>query len=329
MPLLASIFFGFTPMLIFAYILYWLDRYEKEPKVLLGAVFLWGVIVAAGGAFIINSLVGLGVYLFTGSQTATELTTGSLIAPLVEETLKGMAVLIVFLFFHQEFDSVLDGILYAGVAALGFAATENSYYIYSYGFADGGWSGFWYLVFVRVVLVGWQHPFYTAFSGIGLAMSRLNRSWLVKLAAPLAGFSLAVFAHSLHNVLASLLGGAEGLAIGTILDWGGWFFMFLFILWAIARERRILKEYLREEIAAGLMSPAQYNTAISAGAQSLARLKALFSGAHRATTRFYQLCGELAHKKRQLVQLGDEGANVDIIQGLRGELADLAPRALA
>jgi RsiW-degrading membrane proteinase PrsW (M82 family) len=328
MPILASLLFGFVPMLIFAYLLYWLDRYEKEPKILLGAVFLWGVIIAAGGAFVVNSVLGLGVYLFTGSKTATELTTDSLIAPLVEESLKGLAVLIVFLFFHREFDSVLDGILYAGTVALGFAATENSYYIFNYGFADGGWSGFWFLVFVRVVLVGWQHPFYTAFSGIGLAVARLNRSILVKLAAPLAGFSLAVFAHALHNALSSLLGGIGGLAVGTTLDWGGWFFMFIFILWAIARERKLLTDYLREEVALGLLSPTQYRTATSARSQSLARLKALFNGSYKATARFYQLCGELAHKKRQLAQLGDEGGNTAIIQGLRGELADLASRAL-
>ena len=109
----------------------------------------------------------------------------------MEETLKGLAVLGVFLVFHSEFDSVLDGIIYAGVAALGFAATENTYYIYTYGFQEGGWSGLLSLAFIRVILVGWQHPFYTAFIGIGLAMARLNRNWLVKIIAPLLGLALA------------------------------------------------------------------------------------------------------------------------------------------
>ena len=73
MPLLASILFGFVPMFFFAFFIYWLDRYEKEPKALLTTVFFWGVIVAAGGAFIINTVLGVGVYLFTGSEVATEL----------------------------------------------------------------------------------------------------------------------------------------------------------------------------------------------------------------------------------------------------------------
>ena len=35
MALIVSIFFGFVPMFFFAAFVYWLDRYEKEPKILL------------------------------------------------------------------------------------------------------------------------------------------------------------------------------------------------------------------------------------------------------------------------------------------------------
>jgi pyridoxal phosphate-dependent aminotransferase EpsN len=49
MALLVSLFFGFVPMFFFAALVYWLDRYEKEPKILLGATFFWGVVIAAGG----------------------------------------------------------------------------------------------------------------------------------------------------------------------------------------------------------------------------------------------------------------------------------------
>ena len=86
-------------MLLFAYVVYWVDRYEKEPIALLGGVFLWGAIIAAGAAFIVNSFLGLGIYMFTGSQAFTELSTASVFAPIIEETLKGMACLFVFLFF--------------------------------------------------------------------------------------------------------------------------------------------------------------------------------------------------------------------------------------
>jgi len=318
MAILASLFFGFIPMFIFAAFVFWLDRYEKEPKILLGAAFFWGVVIAAGGAFIINTVFGIGIFLVTNSEVASEIGTTSIIAPIVEEFLKGLAVAIVFFLFRKEFDSILDGIIYAGIAALGFAAAENSFYIYSYGYQESGWEGLFVLVLIRVFLVGWQHPFYTAFTGIGFAVSRMYKNPIVKLIAPLIGYGLAVGTHAFHNTFGGLIGGFEGLAVGTILDWIGWTIMFGFILWMINHERNIVKIQLREEAASGLITNAQYQRALS----PLTLTTAGLSG--RAASRFFQACGELAHKKEQLARHGDEGGYAAIIDSLRKELAALS-----
>ena len=325
MGLIVSGFIGYAAALLFAYILYWLDRYEKEPLLLLGGVFLWGAVVAAGSAFLINTTLGLGIYVFTGSNSATDIATGSFIAPLVEETLKGLAVLGVFLVFRREFDSVLDGIIYAGVAALGFAATENTYYIYTYGFQQNGWSGLLMLSLIRVVLVGWQHPFYTAFFGIGLALARLYRNWFMRVFAPIIGLGLAMFTHAFHNTIAAILSGGQGLLVGAIFDWTGWLFMFGVIMWVTWREGQNLKKYLSAEVQAGTLSPSHFRTASSAWRQMFARLTAIFTGRYAKTARFYQVCGEYALKRRQYASLGDEGGNLVVIQQLRAELVNLAP----
>lgn len=329
MAFIGALFFGFVPTFLFAVFLYWLDRYEKEPKLLLGAAFMWGAVVAAGSAFVINTVLGIGVYIFTGSEVATDLTTGSIIAPVVEEILKGLAILFIFLLFRKEFDSILDGMIYGGVTALGFAATENAFYIYDRGFSVSGWSGFWFLVFVRVVLVGWQHPFYTAFTGIGFAVSRLSRNLAAKYLAPLAGLAMAIIAHSFHNTLASLTRGWGGLALGALIDWGGWLFMFLFAVWMIRREGRLLPKHLQQEVAEGRITAAQLRTAASPFGASLASLGALGRGKFRATTRFYQVLGELAHKMEEVSILGDEGGYAAIIERLRGEMANLSPQVSA
>jgi protease PrsW len=322
-----SIFFGFAPMLLFASLVYWTDRYEKEPLSLLGGVFLWGALVAAGGAFLANTILGLGVYLFTESESATNLATGLLIAPVIEESLKGLAVLIVFLVFRHEFDSILDGIVYAAITAIGFAATENAYYIYNYGFTENGLGGALILVFIRVVLVGWQHPFYTAFIGIGLAIARLNRSYFTRILAPVTGWGLAILTHSIHNSIAHFADGLGSLAVGTVVDWGGWLLMLLFVFWAIYRESRWIATYLREEVSLGVISLAQYQVACSTWSQSRVRLSTLVKGSHRATRRFYQVCAELAYKKHQLAALGEEYGNSSLVRKLRSELAGLAPFA--
>ena len=319
MPLLVSLFFGFVPMFFFAAFIYWLDRYEKEPKILLGATFFWGVVIAAGGAFIINTAFGMGIYMFTGSEGAAEIGTASIVAPIVEEFLKGLAVAIVFFLFYKEFDSILDGIIYGGIAALGFAATENTLYIFRNGYQDSGWSGLFMLAFIRVIIVGWQHPFYTAFTGIGFAVARTNKNMFIKLIAPLVGYGIAVSTHAFHNTFGGMIGGLEGLAAGTFVDWIGWTIMLVFILWMIYNERNVVKNQLRSEVSSGLISPAQYQRALSPWTVTTANL----SG--KSTARFYQVCGELSHKKEQFTQQGDEGGNLAIIAKLRAELASLAP----
>jgi RsiW-degrading membrane proteinase PrsW (M82 family) len=324
MAFIISIFFGFVPVFIMALFVYWLDRYEKEPLILLGATFFWGAIAAAGGAFVINTVFGIGIYALTGSGDIADQATASLVAPFVEEGLKGLAVLMIFLFFRNEFDSILDGIIYAAIAALGFAATENVLYIYQHGYLDGGWSGLWQLVFIRDIVVAWQHPFFTSFIGIGLAVARLNRNVLVKIIAIPAGYAFAVFAHAFHNSFGSFIGGLEGFALGSLIDWFGWFVMAVFIIFMIARERSLLQKQLKEEVASGSISMLQYQKALSPFTMSTA----FFTGGLKAS-RFYQVCGELAHKKEQFSKLGDEHGNTVIIQALRNELAALSPQVRA
>jgi len=230
-------------------------------------------------------------------------------------------VLIVFLFFHNEFDSILDGIIYAGITALGFAATENVLYIYGRGYLDQGWSGLWQMVLIRDVVVAWQHPFFTAFTGIGLAVARMNKQVLIKLIAVPGGYALAVLSHAFHNAFGGAVGGVEGFAIGSLLDWSGWIAMLVFILLVIGRERGLLRRQLLEEVTSGVISIAQYHQALSPFTLSTAG----FKGGPSAS-RFYQVCGELAHKKEQLAKLGDEDGNVAQVQSLRDELAGLSPR---
>jgi RsiW-degrading membrane proteinase PrsW (M82 family) len=326
MGLLVSILAGIIPMFIFAWFLYLLDRYEKEPLHLLLGVFAWGAVVAAGAAFVINTLSSMGLYLITQSEFATQLTLSTLIAPAVEETLKGAAVFVVYLVFRSEFDSLLDGVIYGGITALGFAATENVWYIHQLGFLESGWEGTLDLILIRVFLVGWQHPFYTAFIGLGFALARRSTQSIWKWIAPLLGWSAAVTFHLLHNLFASLFDSKSGIIFTTIWDWSGYIGLLILILLLIKREQRWMKEYLAVEHKQELLSADHYRTACSAWRQSFAFLKARFQGNYRGIRIFYQACGELMHKKRQLVKHGDEFGTVLEIQRLRSELKLLSDK---
>ncbi len=311
-------------MLINALWVYWLDRFEQEPKRLLGFVFFWGAFIAAAGALIFNSIWEVSFYYLTSSDRLSSLSTYVISAPLVEEFLKGFAVFIIYLMYRHEFDSILDGIVYASITALGFAATENTFYIYEKGYFANGYSGIFLLSFIRVVIVGWQHPFYTAFIGIGFAISRLTRSPFWRFASPFLGFCCAVLAHSFHNLISSIYPSITTCLLGIIIDWSGWLAMFAFVLFTLSRERKILEYHLREEIALGTLTQSQFDKAISFYHRTFDPLMSLSSGQYALVRRFYQLCGELAHKKAQFAQLGNEKDNLKRIEVYRSELAEIS-----
>lgn len=331
--LLISVLLGFLPMIAFSYVIYWLDRYEKEPLHLLLFAFLWGAVIAAMAAFVINTLLGAGVYWLTSSTGAATFSVSSIFALIIEEILKGLAVVIVFLFFRSEFDSVLDGIIYAAVTALGFAATENAYYIFSMGYAAGGWQGLFQLAFIRIVLVGWQHPFYTAFFGIGLALTRTQKSYFIKFVAPLGGLMMAIITHSLHNTISPLLiynAGWQGMLRASQLDWLGWGFMLIFIIFMIQHEETIMKTHLMEEIQHNIITHNQYLAAVSHHHRKL--LKASVSQQEKSGGKLVsdlsQLSAELAHKKHQYLNHGNEQRNLEIIQDTRKRLHVLSQQLI-
>jgi len=314
-----SMLCGIIPMAIYATILTWFDRYEKEPVWLMLGVFLWGAIVAAGSALIVNTFLGLGLIFVMGSETLASFGTAVFVAPPVEETVKGLAVLGVFIYFYKEFDSLLDGVLYGSLVGFGFAASENVNYIAS-GFHEGGLSGLVLVAIIRVIVIGFLHATLTAFTGIGFAVARLNRG-VIRFIAPVLGYGTAIFLHGFHNALASL-GSLPICLLGSVLDWLGFVGMFVFILILVWREGHVMREHLQEEVTLGTLSAAQYRAACSVSGQFSARLGAL-GGGWRKTARFYDLCGELAFKKYQLARLGHERDLPQRIEQLRGEIVTL------
>lgn len=322
-----AVLLSFIPMWGYAYVVYWLDRFEREPKKLLVVVFLWGAFVATIGAAIVEVVLGQGLLALTQNQSLTDLAGSAIFAPIVEESLKGIAVLIVAFVFRNEFDSILDGIVYGGIVALGFAAMEDVFYLFS-GYAEQGWGYFFGLFFLRVILTGWNHAAFTAFTGIGIAVARLNKPLWIKVLAPIGGWACAVILHGTFNGLLSTASGA-GALLALCTSWVGWLAVFAIIVWAIAGERARARRFLQEEVERGVMTPAQFRIATSALAPTFTRLGALGSGHFWDTRRFYQVCGELAQKKEQLEKFGEERGNAAQIEALRAELGRLAMVARA
>jgi RsiW-degrading membrane proteinase PrsW (M82 family) len=179
--------------------IYALDLYEREPLPLLLGAFVWGAVAATTLAGYANEGWGVVVARLGGPEFAARWT-AALTAPVVEETLKAVGIVLLALIATDEFDDMLDGFVYGAVCGLGFAIVEDVFYFVGvFGGTPGGvLAGFW----VRVVSSGFYgHVLYTGLTGMGIAYvvsrrgERLGRRLLV--AAGLFAVSLA--GHFLWN----------------------------------------------------------------------------------------------------------------------------------
>lgn len=121
-------FVAFIPAMFYLLPLIWIDRYDPEPIWLLALAFAWGALVAVLISFVINTVLGSLFGDFVGAVIS---------APVFEEGTKGLGLIILLIFFRKYFDDILDGIVFAGVIALGFATVENVLY-YGRGIRTGG-----------------------------------------------------------------------------------------------------------------------------------------------------------------------------------------------
>lgn len=326
MNLFVAVLAGLVPMVVYPLFLYWMDRYEKEPLGLLIATFLWGVIPAALLSLITQLIFGFPLMLLDQSGLLAEVIGAIFVAPATEEFFKGLAVLAIFLLWRNEFDGIFDGIIYGGVVGFGFAAIENVLY-----FLEGDAT----LIFIRAILFGLNHAFFTSLTGIGLGIARHARSAAVRWLAPLGGLVAAMTTHGLHNAIVTFATEAPALCLLAILaDWGGVLFVFVVMLLAIRRERQWIVEELQEEVALQTLSEGQYALVSSPLRRMGARLSTLFSKGLRAywrSGRYFQILAELAYKKHAYRQRGEAGAKSSLIEALRTragvlstEFADLA-----
>ena len=85
--ILAILVFGIVPMVIYALILWWFDRYEKEPVFLLIAAFVWGAVPSVIFSLIAEIVLDIPITALV-DPAAAMLVGVAVIAPAVEEFFK-------------------------------------------------------------------------------------------------------------------------------------------------------------------------------------------------------------------------------------------------
>ncbi len=298
---IAASVIAFTPAMFYLLPLIWLDRYDPEPLWLLALAFAWGALVAVIVSFIINTLLGA----FFGDAFGAVVS-----APIFEEGSKGLGLIILLVFFRRYFDDILDGIVFAGVIALGFATVENVLY---YGRAiSQGQETLIALLILRGVMSPFAHVSFTAMTGIGCGIARESHNTLVRILLPVMGYGAAVFLHAVWNGMATI-GGLGGFFLGYLLLEVPFFLIFVgFAFYTMYRQNKILKEMLAIDVARGLIPQDHLDIATSAFRSSFWILGSVFSGKFKARNRYLRAIGKLGltywHIQRATAAQGHTGS---------------------
>ncbi|MEV0596218.1 PrsW family intramembrane metalloprotease [Nonomuraea cavernae] len=266
-----------------------LDRLEPEPKLHLAFCFAWG----AGVAIVLGiglTIAGQALFAKAGYGAQVVSTVGTVfLAPVVEEALKGAALLLL-LRRRREIDGLTDGIIYASMAGLGFAAVENvGYYLLS--FTQGGVGATIQLFVIRGLIDPLGHPIYTSMIGVAVAYALTRRGPARYAVIPL-GYLAAVLLHGLWNGSATT-GSLSWIGLAYLVIMGA----LVFLIMVTVRERRHLVATMGVHLPAyqqtGLVTPPDIAMLSSLPGRRLARKWARGKGLGKEMSDYQQAATEL------------------------------------
>jgi protease PrsW len=209
-----------VPLVIVFPTLAWLDRVEPEPRSSRIHALLFGATVAALVSAIVNSMV---------ASIASERVAAVVSAPIIEESMKALGI--VWAVRRLEVDNVMDGLVYAGWVALGFAVCEDFIYL-----SQAGEPKSLVTIFVlRAILTPFAHPLFTAWTGLAIGRA-------IEKGRPIGtavwGLALAIGCHMAWN---GTLTAAEEWQKNSVIGVGALAFFILFVaavvLCILARKR--------------------------------------------------------------------------------------------
>lgn len=274
-------------------ILLWLDRFERGPPALLAFTFAWGGCVATLGALTLNQIGGALIGAKPGDRLIE-----ILVAPVVEESLKGLAPLLLLLIRRRQIDGIVDGMVYAGLSAAGFAAVEDVFYL-AQGYSTSGEHGLFATFLVRVIMSPFAHPLFSICFGIGIGLSATSARWSVRIGAPILGWGVAVGLHAAWNA-AAVLATAGSLWTYLVFQLPLFAVFIALVVSARRREARLIDLHLRHYVDTGDLTSPEVEMLASIPERRYARAW--------ATSHFGTL-GE-----HQMQQLQDAGSDLALLR---------------
>ena len=324
-----ALILALIPPVIYLLVVWWADRYEREPFALILATFVWGalpaLLLAAG------LRLSFEVPLQVLGRHRLEVVSGTLLAPLVEELLKAAAVALIYWRWRDEFDNVLDGIVYGSMVGFGFAMTANLL-TYVGNFLFDGYAGLNRAIFLQGLVFGLNQALYSALVGAGFGMARMVRRGRSRWLWPLGGLLIAVTAHTLQNT-ATHLAVADVtpwlFRVAVVSSWAGVLVVVAVLIGVGDRERRIVARQMQDEVARGTLPAGRYEWVGSYLGRVRIQWRMVLRGQFRrwwVLRRFTRACTELAFRKERVARLGPESVPSGLIDRLREQVIEFRAR---
>jgi RsiW-degrading membrane proteinase PrsW (M82 family) len=294
-----------------------IDLYEREPLRYVIPVFIWGFAVATTVSLVFNTLFQLTLSSVTSVKTASFFT-AVVSAPIVEESSKGFALLIIFfiaLLMRRrtgmiEFAGVMDGIVYGSAVGFGFAIAEDLLYGLQYGPET---------FVVRRILGGFAHASFTSLTGIGIGLIPWFHNKALKVVLPLLGLSGAILLHATFNFTATLFGPLAYVFLFLVIL----AYIVVIIVWLYI-ERRTIRAELQDEVRAGTITPQEYVILPSYFRRKAYYIGLVFTGRlreWRTARKLHSAAVDLALAKRLARRSGSAGGT-DRVLMLRQKVLD-------
>ncbi|WP_406683992.1 PrsW family glutamic-type intramembrane protease [Seonamhaeicola sp. MEBiC1930] len=203
--------FAVAPVFIVILYIYYKDKYEKEPKRLLIYSFLLGAIVSIIITTILYYAIGIVIEL-NQMSVIQQFIRAFFVVGLTEEYSKYIIVRY-FAQTKKEFNEPFDGIVYAVLVSMGFAATENIFYV-----LEGGYQ----TAILRAFTAVPAHATFGILMGYYMGKAKFSNN---KIVLNLTGLLLATIFHGAYDFFLFIdfipgiwLGAFVSLIVGIVLS---------------------------------------------------------------------------------------------------------------
>ncbi|WP_224760690.1 MULTISPECIES: PrsW family intramembrane metalloprotease [unclassified Salinibacterium] len=289
-----------VPLGIVALGVRWVDTWEPEPRVILLFAFLWGAGVSVLLALIIDGEIQSVIASFGGSTDSFVFLQAAVQAPIVEETAKGLGVLLIFLVARRHFDGPVDGIVYAACIGAGFAFTENiQYFAIAILESEGSFGDIAGVFIVRGLMSPFAHVMFTALTGFAIGLAARRAGIAAGLGAFVVGLVAAILLHAFWNG-----------ALFIVPDFFGYYVLVqvplfvlgtLFVVYLRRQEQRLTFARLHEYAATGWFNPAEVAALATATGRRTAKRWAASHGLSSQMRRYIRDSTRLAFFRQRMV----------------------------